>query len=81
MALFACLVDKENVEFKPSIKWMAAFYAMSFSFAAIVYTRTIVRSVLPKKIFKWIRIFVYWFIAFYTYGLFPLSYLAVMNAS
>lgn len=81
ITFFVCLVDEKDVEFDPAIKWLAAFYATSFSFATIVYTRTIVRSILPKNIFKWVRIFVFWFLGFFTYGLFPMSYLAIMKAS
>eukprot|EP00581_Thalassiosira_minuscula_P012370 CAMPEP_0183722800 /NCGR_PEP_ID=MMETSP0737-20130205/14650_1 /TAXON_ID=385413 /ORGANISM="Thalassiosira miniscula, Strain CCMP1093" /LENGTH=562 /DNA_ID=CAMNT_0025953037 /DNA_START=50 /DNA_END=1738 /DNA_ORIENTATION=- len=81
LGLFTCVVEKEDAEFKPTVKWIAAFYAMSFSFAVIVYTRTILRSICPRKAFKWVRLSIYWFLGFFTYGLFPLSYVAVMNAS
>ena len=80
ITFFACLVDEKDVQYDPAIKRLAAFYTTSFSFATIVYTRTIVWSILPKNIFKWVRIFVFWFLGFFTYGLFPMSYLANMKA-
>ena len=80
LALFTSLVHKDDAAFQANIKWVSAFYAMSFSFACIVYTRTILRGLLPKKMFKWVRNIVFWFIGFLTYGLFPLSF-AVMNSS
>ena len=68
MALFACVEasfgGREWMTFSPGIKWVEAVYAMSFTFALIVYTRTILRSMLPKKVFKWVRMFVFWFIGF-----------------
>ena len=85
MALYSCIqgniyIISKWVAFQdPVIKVICGLYAMIASFALIVYTRTILRSMLPKKVFPWVRIFVYWLMGFFTYGLFPLSYRAVRN--
>ena len=68
MAIFAVVDGREWMTFTPGIKWIEAVYAMSFTFALIVYTRTILRSMLPKKVFKWVRLFVFWFIGFVSHS-------------
>ena len=68
MATFAMQDGREWMTYTPGIKWIEAVYAMSFTFALIVYTRTILRSMLPKKVFKWVRLFVFWFIGFVSHS-------------
>mmetsp|Transcript_38944 Transcript_38944/g.43872 ORF Transcript_38944/g.43872 Transcript_38944/m.43872 type:complete len:544 (-) Transcript_38944:199-1830(-) len=80
VAFYTCMVaDSSDVEFVPNLRWLAAIYAAGISFAAIVYLRTIARSSLKKNQFKLSRKCVYFFLGFYTYGLFPISYLTLMN--
>jgi len=81
LALYSCVISRvDEVEFVPTLKWCAALYATGITFSLIVYTRTVLRSMLTRVHFKRTREFVYFFIGFFTYGLFPLSYYALENA-
>lgn len=75
VALYATLAGTGNIEFKPRLNWLAAIYATGISFSIIVYTRTILRSMLRRNRFNVLRIGVYFLVGLCTYGLFPLSYL------
>jgi len=79
LALYSCFVGTDEVEFRPILKWTAAMYAVGITFSSIVYTRTILRSMLSRTQFKIARMTVYFFLGFFTYGLFPLSYLTLEN--
>ena len=65
MATFAVVDGREWMAF---INWIEAVYATSFTFAVIVYTRTLLRSMLPKKVFKWVYLFVSWFVGFVSHS-------------
>jgi len=79
LAMYSCTVSEKNVEFKPTYKVAAALYATGITFSLIVYTRTVLRSMLNRTHFKVVRKFVYFFIGIFTYGLFPLSYTGLKN--
>jgi len=80
LAMYSCTVSVDEVHFRPTLKWVAAFYAVGISFSSIVYTRTILRSLLTRTQFKAARMLTYFFLGFFTYGIFPLSYLALERA-
>lgn len=80
LAMYSCVINRNQVEFEPTLQWCAALYATGITFSLIVYTRTVLRAILTRVHFKRAREFVYFFIGFFTYGLFPLSYYALENA-